>query len=158
MNRLERRMAMQEPSETVVESWARLVRLSNQLLSAIERDLKRAGHPPLSWYDVLLELKRAGEGGLRPFELERKLLLAQHNVSRLLDRLADRGFVSRKPADDDGRGQYVVVTEEGRALLKAMWPDYAAAIQQHLGARFADEAEVEQLHALLGTLLTRSGA
>jgi DNA-binding MarR family transcriptional regulator len=146
----------EQPSEIVVKSWARLVRAANQALSAIEADLKRAGHPPLTWYDVLLELRRAGEEGLRPFELERELLLAQHNVSRLIDRLEDKGLVQRRPADDDGRGQRVTITGQGQATLASMWPDYAAAIQRHVGAKFANEAEAKTLFRLTGKILDRN--
>ncbi len=144
-----------QPSEIVVKGWARLVRAANQALSAIEADLKRAGHPPLAWYDVLLELRRAGEEGLRPFELERELLLAQHNVSRLIDRLEGKGLVQRRPADNDGRGQRVTITDQGLATLTSMWPDYAAAIQRHVGAKFKDDAEAESLYRLTGKILGR---
>ena len=64
--------------------------------SAVEVDLKRAGFPPLSWYDVLLELRRAGDDGLRPLEIEARLLLAQHNVSRLIERLEKAKKSGRK--------------------------------------------------------------
>jgi DNA-binding MarR family transcriptional regulator len=148
-------MQDEEPSEIVVKSWARLVKAANQALSAIEADLKRAGHPPLAWYDVLLELRRAGEEGLRPFELERELLLAQHNVSRLIDRLEAKGLVRRRPADDDGRGQRVMITDHGLGTLAAMWPDYAAAIQRHVGAKFNDDAEADVLFRLTGKILGR---
>ena len=46
--------------------WMRLMRASRTTLAAIEAALKGAGLPPLSWYDALLELRRAGVGGLRP--------------------------------------------------------------------------------------------
>lgn len=148
-------MSEKQPSEIVVKSWARLVRAASLALSAIESDLKKAGHPPLAWYDVLLELRRAGEEGLRPFELERELLLAQHNVSRLIDRLEGKGLAHRRPADDDGRGQKVTITDQGLATLAQMWPDYAAAIQRHVGAKFKDEAETEALFRLTGKILGR---
>lgn len=149
-------MHNEQPSEIVVKSWARLVRAANQALSAIEADLKRGGHPPLAWYDVLLELRRAGEEGLRPFELERELLLAQHNVSRLTDRMEAKGLVQRRPADNDGRGQRVIITDRGQGTLASMWPDYAAAIQRHVGVKLESDANAEALHQLTGKILGRS--
>src|SRR3977135_1381041 len=77
--------------------------------SAIEQDLKAGGSPPLAWYDVLLELARAPDGRLRPFEIEKVTLLAQYNLSRLLDRLEKEGLVVRAPCDDDGRGPWAVL-------------------------------------------------
>ena len=146
-------MTKDAPSDSVIRTWARLIRAAITALSAVERDLKTAGHPPLAWYDVLLELKRAGEPGLRPFEMEEKLLLAQHNVSRLLDRLERNSLIARRPADEDGRGQRIAITDTGLGLLDAMWPDYRAAIQRHVGDKLQDDYEAGVLYQLLGGLL-----
>jgi DNA-binding MarR family transcriptional regulator len=113
--------------------------------------LKAASLPPLSWYDVLLETERAGREGLRPFELERAMLLAQYNLSRLVDRMAAAGLVERRPCDDDGRGHRVAVTEAGRAMRRRMWPVYARAIEQAVG-RHVTAREARTLGDLLGSL------
>lgn len=76
-----------EPSPAITRAWVGLMRAQRVVLAAIEHDLKAAGLPPLGWYDVLLELVRTKEGKLRPFEIEERTLLAQHNLSRLLDRM-----------------------------------------------------------------------
>jgi DNA-binding MarR family transcriptional regulator len=139
------------PSEAAVTAWVRLVKASRQVLGAVEADLKQAGLPPLGWYDVLLELRRA-PAPLRPLELEGRLLLAQHNVSRLIDRLEAAGYVERQPCEEDGRGQVVALTADGRDLIKRMWPTYRAAIQRHVGARLSSEQAVA-LGRVLGQLL-----
>jgi DNA-binding MarR family transcriptional regulator len=137
--------------EAVTKAWARLVKAQARALQAVETDLKTAGFPPLAWYDVLLELKQE-DAGLRPFELESRLLLAQHNVSRLIDRMQAKNLVERKPCGDDGRGQLVAVTAEGRAMQRKMWPAYRASIQRHVGAKLT-ETEASKLAALLQRLL-----
>src|ERR1043165_7906384 len=104
------------PSEPVTRAWIRLNRARDRVLGAIEHDLKAGGAPPLAWYDVLLELSRSAEGRLRPFEIEKVTLVAQYNLSRLLDRLEQEGLIRREPCEDDARGQWVVITEKGRAL------------------------------------------
>jgi len=139
------------PSEAAVTAWVRLVKASRQVLGAVEADLKQSGLPPLGWYDVLLELRRA-PAPLRPLELEGRLLLAQHNVSRLIDRLEAAGYVERQPCEEDGRGQVVALTADGRDLIKRMWPTYRAAIQRHVGARLSSEQAVA-LGRVLGQLL-----
>lgn len=144
-------MAAKNPSETAVKAWARLVRAQIKVMGAVEADLKEAGFPPLSWYDVLLELRRAG-GGLRPMELEGRLLLAQHNVSRLIDRMAQKKLVKKRAAAEDGRGQIIEIGETGHDLLRRMWPVYRHAIQRHLGAKL-NAAETRRLAKLLENLL-----
>jgi DNA-binding MarR family transcriptional regulator len=134
-----------------VNAWARLMRVQRHLLAAVESDLKAAGLPPLGWYDALLELRRAGDDGLRPLELEKRLLLAQHNVSRLIDRLEVAGLAARCPCPADGRGQMVIATEAGRDLVAQMWPVYRAAIRRHVGERLTG-TEANALGDLLAKL------
>jgi DNA-binding MarR family transcriptional regulator len=141
------------PSEAVVSAWVRLIRAERAAMKAVEADLKAAGMPPFAWYDVLLELNRAERGALRPYEIEARLLVAQHNVSRLIDRLETVGYVARRPCDADGRGQDVAITPAGRGLLKRMWLVYRAAIQRHVGDKLGDDKTAEHFAALLGRFL-----
>src|SRR5437868_14372233 len=109
------------PSEPVTRAWIALMRARDAVLGAIEADLKAADLPPLGWYDVLLELARAPRGRLRPFEIEKEILLAQHNLSQLLDRPEKEGLIARTPHEDDARGQWTETTEKGRALQARVW-------------------------------------
>ena len=141
------------PSENAVRAWARLVRVETALMAEIEDALKAAGLPQLAWYDALLELSRATNGSLRPLALQTEMLLAQYNVSRLIDRLERAGLVERRPCPEDARGQVVRITRDGRAMLKRMWPVYAAAIRRLVGERLSD-ADADRLWKLLGKLGT----
>jgi DNA-binding MarR family transcriptional regulator len=139
------------PSEAAIQAWARLVRVSGSLLDAVEAELKAAGFPPLAWYDALLELDRVPDGRLRPFELERHMLLPQYSTSRLVARLEKAGFVERLGCPNDRRGQHVSITAAGRQMRARMWPAYASAIQRHLGSKI-DCADAQKLAELLGQL------
>lgn len=139
------------PAAATVAAWVALLRAGQSVLAAIEADLRAAGFPALAWYDALLELRGAGTGGLRPGDLERRMLLAQYNVSRLVDRLVRAGYVERGPCPGDARGSILTATAAGRELLSRMWPAYAAAIDRHLGARLT-AAEAGDLARLLGKL------
>ena len=139
------------PSDAVTRAWIKLIRAREKVLGAIEHDLKAGGCPPLAWYDVLLELSRAPGGRLRPFEIEKETLLAQYNLSRLLDRLEKEGLVAREPCEDDARGQWIAITEKGRATQARTWKIYARAIQKHVGGKLDDKAAAA-LAELLGRL------
>ena len=76
------------------------------------------------------------------------MLLAQYNVSRLVERLVRAGYARSAPCPDDARGQLVFVTEKGRAMLDAMWPVYRNAID----ARFASRLGAAEAEALAGVL------
>ena len=140
-----------KPSQETASAWARLVRVQQGLLAAVEADLKKAGFPQLAWYDALLELSRVEQGMLRPVELEKHMLLPQYSTSRLVDRMAEAGLVERKTCPVDGRGQYVAITPAGRNLQKRMWETYSAAIERHVGVKLSNK-EAIQLSDLLGRL------
>jgi DNA-binding MarR family transcriptional regulator len=144
-------VAKSRVSEEAMAAWTQLVRAEQTVLGRIEAALKAAEFPPLSWYDVLLELGRAEDGRLRPLELERRTLLAQYNASRLIDRMEKAGLVERLPHPEDGRGQLVAITPEGRALQKRMWKVYGPAIAAQLGDKLS-RAEAADLAGLLKKL------
>jgi len=124
-----------KPSTEATSAWIRLMRVQSRVLNCVEQDLKKAGFPPLAWYDALLELSRAPSGELRPVELERQMLIPQYSTSRLIDRLVDEGLASRRECKIDKRGQFVEITEAGRELQKRMWGAYSAAIEKYVGSK-----------------------
>jgi DNA-binding MarR family transcriptional regulator len=145
---------VRQPSDAVVDAWIALMRAQQVTLLKIERAFREAKLPPHAWYDALWELDRAGAAGLRPFEIERRMLIAQSNISRLLDRLEERGYVERQPCEEDGRGQKVVITPSGRDLRKRMWPVYARAISEAVG-HHVSEREAANLASLLTKLVDK---
>ena len=143
------------PSTGVTRVWARLVKAQQIALASIEQRLKAAKLPPLAWYDALLELERAEGRGLRPFELEREMLLAQYNLSRLVDRLEKEGYVERRPVEGDGRGQLITITALGKNMRRRMWSVYGPEIQCAVGAHLTPK-QIKSLDALLGLLIEKS--
>ena len=93
---------------------------------------QRRGFPPLRWYDVLWELDRAKDG-LRPFELEKKLIFEQSNLSRLLRRIIDEGLIEEFAYPNDGRGKVLKITKSGHSVRKKMWKIYGPLIDEHVG-------------------------
>jgi DNA-binding MarR family transcriptional regulator len=140
-----------KPSPQATEAWSRLMRVQSRVLSAVEQDLKKAGFPPLAWYDALVELARAPRGEMRPVELERQMLIPQYSTSRLIDRLVEERLAVRRECTLDKRGQYVEITEAGRDLHKTMGSAYAAAIERHIGSKLSD-ADAATLSSLLDRL------
>lgn len=149
---------MHSPTEATVRAWAGLVRAQRAAMSGIEADLKEAGLPPLSWYDVLFVLRHSRGGRLTPRELEGTMLLEQYNLSRLLDRMEAEGLVRRRPYPGDKRRQLIEITAQGRLLQKRMWPVYAAAIQRRVGSRITQEEGVALAEVLSKLVPTPSRA
>ena len=118
------------PSKKDTKLWVAM----NFALRAISRDmesaLKAEGLPGLRWYDVLWALEGAKDG-LRPFELEKKLLFEQSNVSHMLRKILSEGLVEIVAHEDDGRGKVVRITNAGRDVRKEMWRVYGPLIHKH---------------------------
>jgi DNA-binding MarR family transcriptional regulator len=140
-----------KPSNETTAAWIRLMRVRSRVLDAVEQDLRKAGFPPLAWYDALLELSRAPRGELRPVELEKQMLIPQYSTSRLIERLVDEGLAVRRECEIDKRGQFVEITDAGRELQRKMWNSYSAAIERHIGSKLSD-ADALKLCGLLDRL------
>lgn len=141
-------MAAKKLTDAELGAWAGTIRAVRQALERIEAALKARGLPPLAWYDVLIELRRAPEGRLRLNEVGGRVLLSKSNVSRLIDRLETQRLVTREACADDARGAFAVITPAGRAVMRRMWPVYhdtlRACFLDHL-----DERETARLAELM---------
>lgn len=129
-------------SDPTTDAWIALSRAHSRVLNTVEAALKAGGHPPLAWYDVLWELEQAPADGLRPKELEPRLLLPQYGLSRLLARIQQAGLIRRHADPNDGRAHRLTVTEKGRETRAAMWPVYSAALSRTIGALPPDQSAV----------------
>ena len=97
-------------------------------------------------YDVLYTLAKC-PGPVRISELNRHVLLSQPALSRLVDRLAGRGFVERCPDPADGRGVRLSLTEAGRARQRQIGRRHARSVARALTAGLS-HAELRQLEAI----------
>ncbi len=131
------------------EAWRALITAYAAAVEGIERGLVEEGLPPLSWYDVLLELSAVPGCRLRMHELAIAVVLSRSGLTRLVDRLEKAGLLRREPDPADGRGSFAVLTDEGAGMRERMWPVYAKGIAEHFGAYVSDE-EAEVLSRALG--------
>ena len=97
-------------------------------------------------FDLLAQLDRA-PNGMTLGELSQRMMVSNGNITGLVDRLAARGLIRRKPSPTDRRAQIVSLTPEGRKCFRTM----ARANADWVGEVFADlsKSDVEMLMALL---------
>jgi len=120
--------------DDALATWRSFLNAHAHVMRRIGRDLADAGLPDLGWYDLLWTLYRAPGRRLRVNELAREVVLSPTAMSRFVDRAVAAGRVRREPDPDDRRAQQVVLTDDGVALLRAMWPVYERAIEEHFAA------------------------
>ena len=125
---------MTEPDDDALATWRAFLTAHARVTRRISADLARAGLPELGWYDLLWALYRSPGRHLRVNELAREVVLSPTAMSRFVDRVEAAGYVRREPDPDDRRALRIVITDEGVALLRRMWPIYKAGIDEHFGA------------------------
>ena len=101
------------------EVYLSLLRTTDALQTQVEAQLKEFGLTGTQ-YNALRILRGAGPGGLPCREIGERMITRDPDVTRLLDRLEDRGFVQRTRAKHDRRVIYGKITAAGLKLLREM--------------------------------------
>jgi DNA-binding MarR family transcriptional regulator len=156
--------------DSIVEAWRRerpdLDVTPMEVLSRISRlarhlDRLRAiaftAHDLESWeFDVLAALRRSGPPyRLSPGQLVRETLVTSGTMTNRVDRLAERGLVTRENHPNDRRGVLVQLTDPGRDAVDAALAELITSERQILTGLSA--ADHDQLTRSLRLLLTRHG-
>jgi len=97
-------------------------------------------------YDVLYTLSKC-DVPVRVGELHRHVLLSQPALSRLVDRLVDRGYVERRADPEDRRGVRLSLTEAGRDKQRQIGRRHARSVARAVTAA-VDTDELRQLETI----------
>jgi DNA-binding MarR family transcriptional regulator len=97
-------------------------------------------------YDVLYTLSKC-PAPIRAGELSRHVLLSQPALSRLVDRLADRGLIDRQPDPADGRVVLLSLSPAGLATQRQIGRQHARGVAAAMTTRLTP-VELRQLEAL----------
>jgi DNA-binding MarR family transcriptional regulator len=137
--------------EVRAQGWRTLAALHGRLEEALEKALQAGFDLSVVEYTVLDTLARQDGWHMRMQQVARAAALSHSATTRLVNRLENRGLLSRYLCDDDRRGIYSQITEQGRELLERARPVHDATLKATLDAA-CDTPElaplVEALHAL----------
>ena len=97
-------------------------------------------------YDVLYTLSKCPDP-VRVGELHAHVLLSQPAMSRLVDRLVERGYVERRADPTDRRGVRLSLTEDGRAMQRQIGRQHARSVARAVSTEL-DPDELRQLAAI----------
>jgi len=132
------------------EAWESLFRAQVTVMRRLLAD-DIWGDLSMREYDVLFTLALAPEETLRLRELNENILMAQSSLSRMVERLENRGLVRRHPSPDDGRGVLVSLTEEGSDTQKELGRRHIRSIAHYVGPAL-DAEDLAQLRQLAEAL------
>ena len=121
--------------------WFNLIRAHRKFYPRITKALKSCGINDPIWYEILLEIERAGPDGQPMAALEKQLFVPQYALSRHVSRLEKEGFIRREYIADIRRKQILFLTDKGHGMHKRIWPVYWDAMQDEIGPLMnSDEA------------------
>lgn len=125
-------------------AWRGMLQVHARVTQVLDAQMRAAHGLSLSSYEVLLFLGDAAERRLRMAEIADRVLLSRSGLTRLVDRLAELGYVERCASEDDGRGLYAQLTDAGAELLAAARRTHRAGVRE----QFLDRVSAEDQAAL----------
>ncbi len=130
-------------SKTVsaVDAWEALFRA--QVIVLRELGAQFPEDLSLNEYDVLFALSQQSERRLRIRNLTEHMFITQPSISRMIDRLAARGLVTKAPDPSDARGIIVEMTDTGFALFRRVAAHHMKSITTRVGGVLNDDELAE---------------
>ncbi len=101
------------------EAFLNLQRTADFLMQGVAEVLKPSGLSPAQ-YNVLRILRGAEPDGLACREIGERLVTRDPDLTRLLDRMEERGLVSRRRDDRDRRVVTVRIASQGLGALESV--------------------------------------
>ncbi len=98
-------------------------------------------------YNALRLLRREHPGNIPTLALASRLVSRAPDITRLLDRLVERGLIERERRPDNRRVVRVGITSDGLELLKTMEGDIKRCHERQLG--HLSQEQLQQLIAML---------
>jgi DNA-binding MarR family transcriptional regulator len=144
-------MAPTRLSDRELRAWQALLHAHHDVVGALDADLQEGHGISFSEYDVLLRLARAPERALTMGELAGRTMLSPSGTTRLVDRLAARDLILRRPVPDDGRVTMATLTPAGVTLVRAAAGIHLSGIRRHFTGRLTG-GQLDQVASALETV------
>ena len=129
-------------------AWRGLLRAHSSLTKALDAELMREHGLPLSSYEVLLFLADAPGGQMRMSELADGVLISRSGLTRLVDRIERDGLLRRERCEEDARGWFAAITDEGRELFQRARKTHLDGVRKLFLSRFSRDELRTLGHAL----------
>lgn len=120
------------------QAWRAYLAATRLINDALDEDLRAHGLT-LGEYEILAVTSEAEGQHVRMSVLAESVAQSRSRLTHTATRLEKRGLVRRRPAEDDGRGVELWLTQAGRELLDEVAPLHVASVRHHLVDHLGDE-------------------
>lgn len=131
-------------SESEQRAWRAYLESSKVLFDALDRQLQRESGLPHAYFEILVRLSEVDGRAMRMSELADITLSSRSRLSHAVNRLEERGWVTREECLTDRRGQIATLTDAGFEVLAAAAPGHVDAVRGFV----IDALSAEQLAQL----------
>jgi MarR family 2-MHQ and catechol resistance regulon transcriptional repressor len=140
-----------EGAQTEIEALDVYIKLERAAAAVSERINRHLSDHNLtiSQFGVLESIYHLGP--MHQNQLGDKILKSGGNMTLVIDNLSKRGLVTRERDANDRRCVNVQLTDDGRNLIAAIFPNHVATVTHEIGVLSAEE------QAQLSTLLRKLG-
>ena len=121
-----------------LRTWLKLLTCTTLITAELRRQLREQFDFTLPRFDVLAQLDRE-PGGLVLTELSKRLMVSPGNVTPIMNRLLEEGYITRSTSSLDRRVQIVCLTAEGRKKFRRMAKKHGQWVNAMMGGMELDE-------------------
>jgi MarR family transcriptional regulator, 2-MHQ and catechol-resistance regulon repressor len=137
-----------EDTEAALKLWVVLNRAYRAVAEHARRHIEGSALHPSEFAVLEVLLHR---GPLTIGEVGSRVLLTSGSMTHVVDKLANRGLLERRPDPDDRRVSHLHLTPEGGACISSIFPAHAEAIRRAMSGLTTEEKRIAS------TLLRRLG-
>ncbi|MGW0330277.1 MarR family winged helix-turn-helix transcriptional regulator [Streptomyces sp. NPDC003011] len=121
--------------------WRSYLHATMLLEDHLDRQLQRDAGLPHIYYGLLVKLAESPQRRLRMTELAMHAKITRSRLSHAVARLEKNGWVRREDCPSDKRGQFAVLTEQGREVLRQAAPGHVATVRNAVFDRLTPEQQ-----------------
>ncbi|MFP5332096.1 MAG: MarR family winged helix-turn-helix transcriptional regulator [Acidimicrobiia bacterium] len=130
--------------ESAIHAYGVMVEAMTRLNRSFDRQLRSESGITLAWFEALLRIGRHG-GSMTMSELANQLSLTNGGVTRLVDKMAEAGYLRREACAHDRRISYATLTEAG----VAKWHEASLLHLDDLDRQFISRMTPEELDTVV---------
>jgi len=139
---------MASAEQSAMRVWRSFVVAKAEIGRALQRGWRASGLTGAQ-LGVLRVLGEASSEGAKLNEISERLYVTPGNLTGIIDRLEEAGYLSRAPHPEDRRVTLALLTPAGRELFEQVYPLHTARVRQLMSALTVREQK------LLADLLSR---
>lgn len=133
------------------EAWRTFLSANVQLMERLDQELQQRSNINLTDYEILSVLSATSGRRLRMSDLAREVLVSRSRLTYRVDRLAEVNFVTREECEDDRRGLWAILTEQGAQALEDASPPHNNDVRNWFFDLMSEE-ELVTMHSVMARI------